>query len=65
MLFALIAEIPAAFCPWLRLWANWTLQDKLAADDYIMTVAGFLYLAFLGIGAWGRFSLDADSCATT
>jgi hypothetical protein len=54
LLLPLIAEVPAAFCPWLRLYANWALQDKLAMDDYIMTFAGLLYLVFLGLGAWGK-----------
>ncbi|KAL2205430.1 hypothetical protein CC79DRAFT_1256850, partial [Sarocladium strictum] len=40
LLFPLIAEIPAAFCPWLRLFTNWRLAGKVALDDYLMTAAG-------------------------
>lgn len=57
LMLAWIAEIPAFFCPWLRLYTNWKLQAQLALDDYLMTAAGvsFWFPELLGAVFEGEY----------
>lgn len=45
----LIVEIPAMFCPFLRMYARWTTLGKLAVDDYLVFLAGVVYIAVVAI----------------
>ncbi|KAI1065078.1 hypothetical protein LB507_000250 [Fusarium sp. FIESC RH6] len=43
----LLAEVPAWVLIWLRLYSSWVTYERLALDDYVMTVCGFIYTAFV------------------
>lgn len=40
LLIPLIVEVPAWFCPWLRLYSRWTSSNGHAEDDWMMVVCG-------------------------
>ncbi|KAF0643618.1 hypothetical protein FPSE5266_01458 [Fusarium pseudograminearum] len=43
----LLAEVPAWTFVWLRLYLSWVTYERLALDDYVMTVCGLIYTAFV------------------
>jgi hypothetical protein len=47
LLLPLIVEIPAVFCPFIRMYARWSTIRKLASDDWLVLLAGITYTAVL------------------
>ncbi|GKT98391.1 cfem protein [Fusarium langsethiae] len=43
----LLAEVPAWTFVWLRLYLSWATYERLALDDYVMTVCGLIYTVFI------------------
>ncbi|KFA49867.1 hypothetical protein S40293_01209 [Stachybotrys chartarum IBT 40293] len=42
----LIVEVPAAFMPWVRMYARWVTLHHFALDDYLMMFCAIVYTAF-------------------
>ncbi|KAI9158343.1 Satratoxin biosynthesis SC14 cluster protein [Paramyrothecium foliicola] len=49
LLLPLIVQVPAALCPWLRLYARWSTSGRLALDDYLVAIAGIAFVALIFI----------------
>jgi len=49
-LIPLVLYFPAWIAPWLRLYSRWTTCDRLAVDDYMMSVCGVFYTVFVVLG---------------
>ncbi|RGP63354.1 cfem protein [Fusarium longipes] len=43
----LLAEVPAWISVWLRLYSSWVTYERLALDDYVMTICGLIYTVFI------------------
>ncbi|KAG9257508.1 CFEM domain-containing protein [Emericellopsis atlantica] len=44
ILIPLAAYLPAWIAPWLRLYSRWTTCDRLAIDDYMMSICAIFYV---------------------
>ncbi|KAG8675054.1 hypothetical protein FPOAC1_001030 [Fusarium poae] len=61
----LLAEVPAWTFVWLRLYLGWVTYERLALDDYVMTVCGLIYTAFIPLVHLSYTAADSTIDSTT
>ncbi|KAH7329183.1 hypothetical protein B0I35DRAFT_473809 [Stachybotrys elegans] len=60
LILPLVIQIPAFFCPWLRLYSRWTLVQHLAVDDYLVLAAALIYIPIVVLSQCAVFGFGVD-----